>query len=214
MPLRLHAITVAETPTEEPAGEGRRSRAVDSNRIGFRDLSAVVSEQPAFAVVHATPEAVTKHRSIVDAAFRRGAVLPAPVGVVFRSEEVLTRWMELHYVSLTGALEYVEDRAAARVHMVRSDGKPDELEPDPDLAAQAAEAARAIRRGAVAGVALRGEHRPNVGFEMGSAFLVETDSWKRFLASVEEQSDAHHLLRFEVTGPWAPYDFVRMQFGG
>ncbi len=31
--------------------------------------------------------------------------------------------------------------------------------------------------------------------------------------AVDEQREAHHLLRFDVTGPWAAYDFVRMQFG-
>src|SRR5689334_5693530 len=113
MPLRLHAITPAEAPPEETPGEARPSRAIDLNRIAFRDLSAVVSDQPAFAAVHPTPEAIAKHRSIVDAAFRRGAVLPVPVGVVFRSSEVLARWMELHYVTLTSALEFVEDRCAA-----------------------------------------------------------------------------------------------------
>jgi hypothetical protein len=30
---------------------------------------------------------------------------------------------------------------------------------------------------------------------------------------VAEQHEAHHGLKFEVTGPWAPYDFVQMQFG-
>ena len=54
---------------------------------------------------------------------------------ILRSESVLSRWMELHYVSLATALEYVENRAAARVHIVRGDGKLDEDEPDTDLAA-------------------------------------------------------------------------------
>ncbi|HEX3867796.1 MAG TPA: GvpL/GvpF family gas vesicle protein [Gemmatimonadaceae bacterium] len=215
MPLRLHAITLADGSADEALGDGRPSRAIDLSHIAFRELSAVVSDQPSFAPVNATTDVVAKHRAIVDAAFRRGAVLPAPVGVVFRSIEVLSRWIELHYVTLTGALEFVEDRSAARVHMVRADGKLDDHVPDTDLAAQAAEAARAIRRRAVAGMPLRPDPRPdNSGLELGSAFLVETVAWNDFIAAVAEQQDAHHLLRFEVTGPWAPYDFVRMQFGG
>jgi hypothetical protein len=46
-----------------------------------------------------------------------------------------------------------------------------------------------------------------------AAFLVERDHWKDFLRAVAEQHEAHHGLKFEVTGPWAPYDFVQMQFG-
>jgi hypothetical protein len=139
-------------------------------------------------------------------------VLPAPVGVVFRSQDVLTRWMELHYMSLTSALQFVEDRAVARVHVVRADGRPADLEAGSDLAAAAAESVRALRRRAVAAVPLRLEEV--TGLVLSSSFLVERDLWKEFITAVEEQRDAHHLMRFDVTGPWAPYDFVRMQFEG
>jgi hypothetical protein len=52
------------------------------------------------------------------------------------------------------------------------------------------------------------------GLTLSAAFLVDNDLWKDFLRGIDDQRDAHHLLRFEVTGPWAAYDFVRMQFGG
>lgn len=119
--------------------------------------------------------------------------------------------MELHYVSLTGALEFVDDRAVARLHVVRADGKDDDLEAGSDLAAAAAEAMRALRRGAVASVPLR--HEEVTGIVLSSAFLVERELWKQFQRAVEEQQDVHPLLRFDVTGPWPAYDFVRMQFG-
>jgi hypothetical protein len=120
--------------------------------------------------------------------------------------------MELHYVSLTDALEFVDDRAVARVHIVRADGKDEDLETGSDLAAAAAESFRALRRRSVAAVPLRLEEI--TGLVLSAAFLVERDLWKDFAKAVEEQHDAHRLLRFDVTGPWAPYDFVRMQFGG
>jgi hypothetical protein len=78
-------------------------------------------------------------------------------------------------VSLTGALQFVDDRAVATLP---------------------------LRLEQITGIVL------------SAAFLVERDLWKEFLAGVEEQQDAHHLVRFDVTGPWAPYDFVRMQFEG
>lgn len=183
-----------------------------TTRIPFRDLCAIVSEQKTFALDEPSPEQITAHQAIVDGVFRRAAVLPAPLGVVFKAPDVLTRWMELHYVSLTGALEFVDDRAVARVHIVRADGKPEEAEAGSDLAAAAAESFRALRRRAVAAVPLRLEEI--TGLVLSAAFLVERDLWKEFLAGIAEQSDAHHLMRFDVTGPWAPYDFVRMQFEG
>ncbi|MGH9889173.1 MAG: GvpL/GvpF family gas vesicle protein, partial [bacterium] len=184
----------------------------DTALVPFRDLCAVVSDQRAFVLDETSPEALAQHRAVVDGIFRHAAVLPAPVGVVFRAPDVLKRWMELHYVSLSDALEFVEDRAVARVHIVRGDGKADELEAGSDLAASASESLRALRRRAVASVPLRLEQV--TGLALSAAFLVEHDLWKEFLSGVEEQRDAHHRLRFDVTGPWAPYDFVRMQFGG
>jgi hypothetical protein len=217
MPLRLHAITLADAGNAPIPADGRATGAFalvrdDIHFIAFRDLGAVVSDQKGFALEEVTPADVDQHRAIVDGIFRRAAVLPAPVGAVFRTPDVLTRWMELHYVSLTGALEFVDDRAVARVHIVRADGKREDLETGSDLAAAAAESFRALRRGAVASVPLRLEQV--TGLVLSAAFLVERDFWKEFLHAVEEQHDAHHLLRFDITGPWAPYDFVRMQFGG
>lgn len=219
MALRLHAITLADTghAQSQPAADGRPTGAFamvrdDIHFIPFRDLSAVVSEQKTFTLDEVTPADADQHRAIVDGIFRRGAVLPAPVGSVFRAPDVLTKWMELHYVSLTGALEFVEDRSVARVHVVRADGKAEDIETGSDLAASAAESFRALRRRAVATVPLRLEQV--TGLVLSASFLIEHELWKEFLRAVEEQHDAHHHLRFDVTGPWAPYDFVRMQFGG
>jgi hypothetical protein len=217
MALQLHAITLADAAHAPSPAEGRATGAFPSielqtSLIPFRDLCAVVSDQKAFALDETMPAEVERHRVIVDAVFRRTAVLPAPVGTVFRTADVLTRWMELHYVSLTGALDFVEDRAAARVHIVRADGSADDIEAGSDIAAAAAESFRALRRRAVAAVPLRLEEI--TGLVLSAAFLVERDLWQEFLRGIEEQRDAHHLLRFDTTGPWAPYDFVRMQVGG
>jgi hypothetical protein len=211
MAIRLYAITVADAQNATPAPDPA-SATLATTLVPFRDLCAVVSEQKAFGLDETTPESIVAHQAVVDAVFRRGAVLPAPVGVVFRAPDVLKRWMELHYVSLTDALEFVEDRCVARVHIERADGKPGELESGSDLAAAATESLRALRRRAVASVPLRME--AVTGLALSASFLVDHDLWKDFLHGVDEQRDAHHLLHFDVTGPWAPYDFVRMQFGG
>ena len=219
MALRLHAITVGDVHHDGPGAEASYAGTgtptgtwAHTTLIRFRDLCAVVSEQKAFGAGEISADTIATHRAIVDGVFRRTAVLPAPVGVVFRTPAVLTRWMELHYVSLTSALEFVDDRAVARVHVVRADKKGEQLEEGSDLAAAAAESFRALRRLAVAAVSLHADKPANIS--LSTAFLVERDSWKEFAHGVKDQGDAHHLLSFETTGPWAPYDFVRMQFGG
>jgi len=230
MALRLHAITLidaqhglspgdglARGAPERDGGLGGVASAAEKETgptlIPFRDLAAVVSEQKSFALDELGTAGLEYHRQVVDAIFRRSAVLPAPAGVVFRTPEVLRRWMELHYVSLTDALEFVDDRAAARVHIARVDAKRDAHESGADTTSASAESFRALRRRAVAAVPLRHDD-DQTGRLLSASFLVERDLWNDFLHAVEEQRDAHQHLRYDVTGPWAPYDFVRMQFGG
>jgi hypothetical protein len=210
MALRLHAITVADVSVDLPRGNGSDgSKPVKF--IPFRDLCAIVSEQRNFTLEVPSTAAVDFHREVVDAVFRTATVLPAPVGVVFRAPEILKRWMELHYVALTGALEFVEDRVAARVHVVRAESTPDDRETGSDLAAAAAESLRALRRNSVSSVPLRREEV--TGLALSSAFLIDRNAWRTFLTATEEQQSAHRMLQFTVSGPWAPYDFVTMQFG-
>lgn len=212
MALRLHGITEVDAQNTAAAKNGGDSHLPPRHLIPFRDLCAVVSEQGQFALDEPNPGEIERHREIVDDVFRHAAILPAPVGVLFRAPDVLTRWMELHYVSLTDALEFIEDRAVARVHVVRADAHGDDREAGSDLAAAATESLRALRRKAVAAVPLR--HESVTGLALSGAFLVDRDLWSDFFHAVDEQREAHHLLRFDVTGPWAAYDFVRMQFGG
>lgn len=205
MALRLHAVVPLESAQTLDGRAGASLHVV-------RELGALTTEQPAFVLDAAAESGLDEHRKIVDWAFRHGPVLPAPQGVLFRSTDVLTRWMELHYVSLSDAITFVEDRVAARVHIVRRDASADEAEAGSDLAAAAAEAFRALRRRAVAVVPLRLEQV--TGLVLSAAFLIDKALWSDFENAIAEQQDAHEALRFDLTGPWAPYDFVRMQFGG
>ena len=81
----------------------------------------------------------------------------------------------------------------------------------PTVDANAAESLRQLRRSAVTTVPLRVEKV--TGIVLSAAFLVEQELWKDFANQVVEQSQRATNLRFELTGPWPPYDFVQMQFG-
>jgi hypothetical protein len=177
--------------------------------IGVRDLGAIVG-QSEYDALEPTPERVTRYAAVVTAFALVSPVLPAPVGVVFKSRESVIRWLELHYVALNGALSFVENKVEARVHISRP-GPPEERETGSDLAAVAAESLRVLRRSSTATVPLR--HEKITGIVLSAAFLVEQELWKEFARAVDEQCEAAPNLRFELTGPWPPYDFVQMQLG-
>src|SRR5215467_2046537 len=158
--LRLFGITDAEHHAQAtPLG--------NIELLHFRDLAAIIAPAE-YSSAPPSGEAIEQYRRVVDNVFGKGPILPAPVGTIFRSRETLTRWLELHYVTLTEALSFVEDRAVARVHVGRVDGVPAERETGSDVASAAAESLRLLRRHAVVAVPLKSEQL--TGIVLSSAF--------------------------------------------
>lgn len=202
MALTLFGVTFLESHDVRPP-------VPDTELIVVRDVAAVCAQSP-YARLDATPADIERFASIVETYNQRGPMLPAPMGVIFRSRDAVQRWLELHFVALSDALNYVEHRVAARVHVWRP-GESDEREIGADLAAAAAESLRLLRHRSVSTIPLRTEKL--TGIVLSAAFLVEHDKWNEFAAEVEEQGRNNGDLRFELTGPWPPYDFVQMQLG-
>lgn len=202
MALTLFGVTFLESHDVRPP-------VPDTELIVVRDVAAVCAQSP-YMRVDSTPEMIERFAAVVETYCQRGPMLPAPMGVVFRSRDAVQRWLELHFVALSDALNYVENRVAARVHVWRP-GETDEREVGADLAAAAAESLRVLRHNAVSTVPLRTEKL--TGIVLSAAFLVEHDKWNEFAAELEEQGRHNAELRFELTGPWPPYDFVQMQLG-
>lgn len=202
MSLRVYGVVMqdGQAPPKLPGGV---------QLTPVRELAAV-AEEGDFARDIDTP-AIERHIEVVEALFSHDAILPAPVGTVFRSVDALQRWMELHYVALSDALAWVENRVAARVHVTRAHGRDSDREAGSDLAAIAAEVTRSLRRHAVSTVGLRDEEV--TGIVLSAAYLVERELWEEFAEAVEDERERHPLVSMELTGPWPPYDFVRMQFG-
>ncbi|HTR78454.1 MAG TPA: GvpL/GvpF family gas vesicle protein [Gemmatimonadaceae bacterium] len=201
--LRLYAII---------SSNGARSAGGQTDEfevVVLRDLAAIVTGQGAYSLEATSDGATKRHRRIVDSVFRRHAVLPAPVGVVFRSSDALAQWLELHYATLMDGLSFVEDRRGARVHVSRSEPGGDEGA-GREVAEVAAESFRAFRGKAAASIALRLD-APDTAFS--EAYLVDRESWEEFTAAAAAQRSANPKVRIDVTGPWAPYDFIQMQFG-
>lgn len=202
MPFRLYAICHPDDQ-REPLPDGASVLAV-------RDLGLIVSDASYTAEVP-DDDLVERHRGVVEAAFRHGEVVPIPPGTIFRNDVALRRWVDLHYGTLSDALTYVADRVGARVHIAGIGGEGEVVDSGTDLSAAAAEMMRALRRRAVAGVPLRREH--TTGMVLGAAFLVERSLWREFQHEVERLQADGGAARITLTGPWPPFDFVRVDFG-
>ena len=182
--------------------------------VSFRDLGALVKET-AYSAPAPSAQHIGDYRRVVEGAFARQTIVPAPFGAIFRGRDSLTRWLELHYFTLIEAVTFVADRAMARVSV--SYGEDPEnttaMAIDADLLDNAAdESFRLLRRHAVASLVMN-NHVGSGGPAARASFLVERERWEVFNDIVREEQKRLREMRVECTGPWPPYDFVRMQFG-
>jgi gas vesicle protein GvpL/GvpF len=203
--LRLYGVAAVESGHAMSLADG-------TTLVHYRALAAIV-EPSAYTVSTLPDDEMSKYLAVLEEAQAHSAVLPAPPGTVFQSQPTLTRWLELHYFTLTEALSVIDGHAAARVS-VTTQGKQGE-DARKSFASLAAESLRLLRGQAAATVTLpKADGDDEQGVLARASFLVDTQRWDAFKDTVSKEAQRQRTLDFQVTGPWPPYDFVRMQFGG
>jgi hypothetical protein len=198
--------------------EGRPAPHVPgAETVDYRDVSAVVRKSY-FMRNEPTDDGLVAYREVVEGAFACGAVIPAPYGTVFRNRDALLRWLELHYFTMADALRFLHDRQEARVRVSPAalGAQWDTVEHrarGADLEVTAFDSFRVLKRQAVAYVPIE---IPGRRSEQGAeaAFLVERDHWGQFMALLKEEQRRLPDLRFDHSGPWPAYDFVRLDLNG
>ena len=196
--VRLYGVTAAH---------GHRGNfTAETGVVTFRDLAAIVAAAP---YELAGGPGLEDYRKVVESVFRQQALVPAPPGVVFRSRDVLAQWLELHYFTLLDALSFVEDRAVARVSVAREAAGDATAAIDEQGEVVLHDALRLLRRHAAATVTLGPD---GGGHPTAASFLVDRSRWEVFAELVREESNRHDGFALALSGPWPPYDFIRMQF--
>ena len=204
--LRLYGVAAVESGHTATLAEG-------TTLVHYRALAAIV-EPSSYSAVNLDDGEMTKYLRVLEEAHSHGSVLPAPPGTVFQSKNTLTRWLELHYFTLTEALSVVEGHAAARVS-ITGQGNKEDMDAQKSFAALAAESLRLLRSEAAATVTLpKADGDEEEGVVARASFLIDSQRWQAFQDIVSKEARRQSALDFKVTGPWPPYDFVRMQFGG
>jgi hypothetical protein len=195
--------------TRAKSWRGRRVRQVggeDVLRVRYRDLEALVAATT-YELPPLDEQSVQRHQRVVESAMRRGTVLPAPYGIVFRGRRQLIRLLQEQYLVLEEGLSYFDGHWELRLHISARAGADADLEGSDlegsDLAMQLYSELRRHARAAVPFPA-------DGGRLMSAAFLVERAGWIEFVERAEELGTAHPEVSFDITGPWPPYDFVRI----
>jgi len=204
--LRLFGVAEMENGIADSLPEG-------TSVVQHRSLGAIV-EPTAYSSAKLEEADLERYATVVDEAFKLCTILPAPPGTIFKSHGTLSHWLELHYFTLTDAMSVVEGNVAARVS-IGAGAKVKEDEATKSFQALAAEALRLLRGNAAATVVIPiPENEGKEGVIARASFLVASEKWDSFKSIVSQESRRQPALDVQLTGPWPPYDFVRMQFGG
>lgn len=187
--------------------------------VQLRSLAAVVAPSK-YARIALDEREMNDYNRVLEEVQAHTSVLPAPPGTVFKSRDSLLRWLELHYFTLTQTMSAVEGHGQARLTATKSAGVDpsgwtgDEAkESAKQLVAAASQSMRILRGQAAATIVLPvAENEKRIISQ--ASFLVELEHWDKFAELVEKEDIRQTALDFRLSGPWPPYDFVKMQFGG
>ncbi len=218
----LTTTGAADDASEPATTEGYMLRALLGVRGHERALAklavssedALIEHRGLAALVHVVPyrlpewerDSVREHSRTIERAMRRCTIVPAPFGIVFRDKEHVIEFLEDQHVALEEALAYLDGAFEMRLHIQASGRRPETSEGE--QADQAAVFYTALRRRSRAAFTL-----PPTGLRvLSAAFLVNRADWVSFVEYADELDADHPEFQFDLTGPWPPYDFVRMTF--
>jgi hypothetical protein len=179
-------------PATPPGGE-------PLTRVRFRDVEALVRQVP-YVMAELDEGALQDHQRIVDSVLQKVTILPLPPGMVFQGRRAILRFLDDQYIVLDEGLSFLDDHWEIRLHILGDDDVG-------EVRSAAAQLYSDLRRFARAALPLPTAE----GRVLSAAFLVERGGWVRFVEHSEELNRAHPELVFDVTGPWPPYDFVKVR---
>lgn len=210
--LKLYGVAAHESSAHGALAEG-------TTIVPFRSLAAVVTTARYHKVILDENE-MSDYLRVLEEVQANTAVLPAPPGTVFRSRDNLMRWLELHYFTLTQTMGAIEGHGQARLTVTKTANVDQDdatgaeaRETAKQLVATASQSMRVLRGQAAATVTLPvAEGETHIVAQ--ASFLVELEHWNAFADLVAKEDERQTALDFHLSGPWPPYDFVKMQFGG
>jgi hypothetical protein len=170
--------------------------------IPYGDIAAVVSNAP-FKEYKPTKENAYTHMQVLTLVMREHTVLPMAFGMVFKNEEILRRVIEKARNDLRKALNEIEGKVEFGVKVVRPKG----VEFDEDAFASEIGELRKLAVQAKLG------KRYSKSLILNAYYLITKDNIEAFLKKAEELQEKFKQLKIQVTGPWPPYNFVKIKIG-
>lgn len=183
-------------------------------KMALKGEDELVEHQGLAALVHTVPyrlpdwetERIRAHSRTVERAMRRCTIVPAPYGIVFRGQQEIVEFLANQHIALTEALSFLEGAFEMRLHIQTSGRRLDLSESR--QADRVAEFYKTLRRRSRAAFPLPFA-APKI---LSAAFLVDRAEWVSFVEHADELDHQYPEFQFDLTGPWPPYDFVKISF--
>lgn len=229
--IRAYAVRPADSPPLESTAVGVDAAPLRSVTTGH--VAAVISSHADEPAIPAREHTLLEHASVVEAAHRKGPVLPVRFGATFESDELLCRALQTQHDRLVDGLEHVaghveyglrvaatdggaprsageRPRAAAgtsgRRYLERVASYEQSLETSAAAGTQAAEAIHAVVGGQATDRWLGST--PPAGLLAIIAYLVPCEKAGAFEDAVATVPPQHPAVTLTCTGPWPPYSFA------
>ena len=172
--LRLYGVAAVESGQTTSAGRGH-------TLVHYRALAAIVEPTDVLACRASTTRKWRQYLRVLEEAYDALGGAARAAGTIFQSQATLTRWLELHYFTLTEALSVIEGHAAARVSISHSATGQRRRRGAQELRrARSRESADAEESGGGDGDAAQSRRDEEDGVVARASFLVDSQRWQSF----------------------------------
>jgi hypothetical protein len=170
--------------------------------IPYKDVSIVVSDAPSL-IIEFDEENLRSHSRALSRVMEDCTIIPSEFGTVIGSEKILLRLMDKCYRGVVATFKIVNGTAELGIKIIPEDKtKVDHSKIDAlinDL--------KAVSNQVIFG------DRFSERIALNASFLVKKGDYDVFSGKIDEFTKACPDLKVLYSGPWAPYNFVRLKIG-
>lgn len=179
---------------------------IDKNSVyamDYEDVSVVVSDCSDLNPQPSEENAKIHENVIKEIVINSNGVVPMAFGMIFANEKILKSIIKTTYKAVKNALNAVEGKLELGVRVVAKEGAENRNGISDEIFSILKEKSEETKKGSLVSDRLI----------LNGYFLVKKDRVGEFSNTVEELESKYPNLKFLYSGPWAPYNFVKINIG-
>lgn len=179
---------------------------LDKNSVyvmDYEDVSVVVGDCSDLNPQPSEENAKIHENVIKEIMINSSSVVPMAFGMIFANEKILKSIIKTAYKAVKKALNAVEGKFELGVRVVAKGGAENRNGISDEIFSILKEKSEETKKGNLVSDRLI----------LNGYFLVKKDRIGEFSNAVEELESKYPNLKFHYSGPWAPYNFVKINIG-